>query len=426
MRYDWIVVGAGFEGSFLALRLAELGKKVCLIEATRNPGGLLKGFTFNDFQCDVGTQNFDFRSRNIENYVTSVLGDNVKVSNWSWSSRYKSLVVNQAEMIPLDRDFLVCILNQGQGLGRPRNFEDKLILRYGNQVFREIQAAVQKIARVELGSLSDENPFLESFFRRIFVSDDAEIRHMKRVNVAVDNSIGVPLSVESEPNYVLYRHAYPARGSMRAFVTALEARFAHTPNLDCVFGSPITQIGNPSPSELSVLVRGSSIRSDHVFWAGPAGPLQVLLGQTSVVDGIFLDHYTYVFKLQSTYCSDDHYQLLYDPDIVPYRVANSGIYSHQVSADGMTYCHAEVLRRSDEDPPEIQDVWRGVLRSDLVEDSAVSCGAMYHRRRRAYRLATVRENQHRFLEGNRVMTFPRELGSRTEKLNWINRVLDGI
>lgn len=53
-RYDAIVVGAGFGGLACALRLAEAGAKVLLVEALRYPGGCASTFTRGDDSFESG------------------------------------------------------------------------------------------------------------------------------------------------------------------------------------------------------------------------------------------------------------------------------------------------------------------------------------------------------------------------------------
>lgn len=47
-NYDVVIVGAGFTGLTAAYVLAKQGKKVCVVEADRRPGGLASTFEFND------------------------------------------------------------------------------------------------------------------------------------------------------------------------------------------------------------------------------------------------------------------------------------------------------------------------------------------------------------------------------------------
>jgi protoporphyrinogen oxidase len=74
-----VVVGAGIAGLTLADRLAERGHRVVVIEKQPEVGGLARSFRYGPWVFDIGPHRFHTYSPMVEDYVTRILGDELRV-----------------------------------------------------------------------------------------------------------------------------------------------------------------------------------------------------------------------------------------------------------------------------------------------------------------------------------------------------------
>ena len=65
----------------------------------------------------------------------------------------------------------------------------------------------------------------------------------------------------------------------------------------------------------------------------------------------FLDLLAYVFQVPADAWHGLHYHVIYDPDLLPFRIGSGGLYSHQINPAGESFIHAEILTAQDGEVP---------------------------------------------------------------------------
>ncbi len=271
MSGNVVVVGAGVAGLTLADKLAERGHAVVVVEKQPEVGGLARSFRYGAWVFDIGPHRFHTYSPAVEEYVTGVLRDELRIIDrrssvylfgklHRWPLRTRSLLRLPPSMVL--RCF-VDLFRKSEYDGC--SFESFIVSRYGRTLYEKFfRGYTQKFTHLPPEEL--HHTWASHSIHRAIID--------KRYQ---QGSLAQVLKVALLPKARPTRFLYP-RGGVCHFARRLEKRLKGA-GAEVLVGVDGLQLTGGSGRVHAVHAGSREIPCDVLVWTAPLPELLAQLGQ---------------------------------------------------------------------------------------------------------------------------------------------------
>lgn len=346
MKYD-VVVGGGIAGIVTAFYLSRKGKKVILLEAKEELGGLLNSKVFKDNYFDHGTHllrqtgiseldQFLFEGLDLEifeyiksgSFYKSLYSGNCFLSDRALDAEIRELSFN--ELVAGS-----CIPE-----GKSTNLEEQLVKDFGAGYYEYLlRGVIQKLFHKDASALCVDSHLLFGLSRLVVDTPDTT-NVLKQKSERLDSILGYHSFKEGVSHL---KSMYPKNGGAGAWISHLENKLRDLDVLiikNAKFSFSLDTVWLDE-----IVVREKSFKIENTFWTVPPVFLFSALGVeipkintpqrlTSVIVDILYE---------GNYLTDLFYITNYDPDFKSWRITLYDNFNHSKTETGIKRITIELL-----------------------------------------------------------------------------------
>lgn len=345
VQNEWIVVGGGIGGAYMASKLANAGCKVTLIEGAAHLGGILAGPSWHGFELDNGCHLFDFAHQHSAAFFREVtqgalIPVYVQYASIGDHGREDGIAVPDFSNAPAQTRAayfasLEGAANSGASQSAPSNCSEAIAARFGPLLAEALIPGIDKLCGQASASLAPEAFDILSYAKRIRLGDDGTMAQLKSKGAHHDERLAIKAKASVEP-----RNYYPKSGGMRAFCTQLKS-YLEAKGVHILMDTKVTSLHQSGGK--AMINNDRNITADKVYWSLPSATLAPVLGVQSDLRAHF--HPVRVnllaFSVDAADINDVTYMHDYCGANPVFRSSCGGIYGQQVDAQGRAFVTAE-------------------------------------------------------------------------------------
>lgn len=356
------VVGGGFKGIVVAKLLADMGKKVVLVEQAKNLGGIMFSIPWDGFQLDLGCHIFSNENNQTTKIIFDLLGENPNGINPKVKSVFQGKQTEGIEYpdfthLNQNADFLLDLLTHAARkresvLAKPniqQSLEEYLTNRYGDKVAGLLESALYKLLNEKTGNISSF-AFSAIPAKRVYLAEPVLASMLKQLPVLdeliVNPSPDDPMRyVRKNANNFDHRCFYPANGGMNAFAANAKQHLLSL-GVQVQTETSVSNIHVAESGKLSLHLSDSEvIECTELYWTSGtqalANSLRLTINLAPYIHSVPMVLFYFDVPLESvgsyTWVQD------FDKNHFIYRASAPSTYGLGTAPEGRAYVLAEVL-----------------------------------------------------------------------------------
>lgn len=345
VQKEWIVVGGGIGGAYMASKLADADCKVTIIEGSAHLGGILAGPSWRGFELDNGCHLFDYSHQQSQRFYREVTKNDVNPVHVRYASigdygREDGIAVPDFSRAPANiRAQLLASLDEAAILGASQSASQScraaVSARFGPVLAEALLPGIDKLCGRACDALAPEAFDIVSYAKRIRLGEDSAMAAWKAKGAQYDER----LAIKAQPT-IESRNYYPKRGGMRAFCTQLKD-YLEAKGVRILTETKVTSM---QWSQGRVTINGDkNVTAEKVYWSLPTASLAPVLGNLPDLRPNF--HPVRVsFRAFLLNAADIHgvtYIHDYRSATPVFRSSCAGLYGQQIDEKGRSFVIAE-------------------------------------------------------------------------------------
>lgn len=390
-KYDWLVVGGGFQGIIAASLLSKSQKNISIIERGGGLGGVLRGKDHDGMVLDFGCHLFTNDKSDVTALMLEILGDkfhpvDVRYASIVQDHKKDGVAVPSFDFLPddqkktvLDQILKNALARQDGDKQEYATIADWISEHYGEELSAKVMPMVKTACGHDAKDV-DGDCIYKTQLACVHLSDDEEeILPLKNEHPEFDKVVALSSQKdqmrfyrEAEKDFE-YRTFYPAGTGTRGFADSAEEYFGRN-DVDVLTGKSIKSLRKSEQGVVVQLEDGEEIEAKKLVWTLDIGFLSTLLFEENPLAPYLLNvplslFYYFIDK-------DDAPKYTYLHDFTEskklYRVSAPGFYGQQSNEKGQSYICAEVPAKPDSDlwqnPANYSDeIWEEIKATGMVD-----------------------------------------------------------
>lgn len=391
-KYDWLVVGGGFQGIIAASLLGQQHSNIAILERSKGLGGVLRGKQYNGLTLDFGCHLFNNEKSDVTNIMLEILDDRyhpvtVEYAGITEGHKKEEVAVPSFSFWPekrkqaaFDEILENAKVRENSAQKEYTNLQEWLLEHLGADIGEHISKILPFVNGHDASYLSHDSIFKTQMSCIHLLEDEDLVLPLKKEFSEFDKVIALPSQKDrmrfyrdAEKNFK-HRNYYPSQNGMYGFAEAAEKYFQRK-DIDLLTGYSIQSIENHPVSGVTVTLNNNEkIHTQKLVWTLDAGLLSTLLFGDNVMKDYYLNVPMSLFYYFIPKDVEPRYTYVHDfsDTTEMYRVSSPGFYGHQSNEKGQSYLCAEVPAKTDSDlwkNPEnyIDKIWEEIKATDMVD-----------------------------------------------------------
>ena len=370
-KFDWLVVGGGFQGIISSALLAKHSKNIAIMDRGAGLGGVLRGIEHNELILDLGCHVFNNDKSEVTGIMLEILDGkyhpiSIEYAAVTEGHKKEELAVPDFSYWPKEKNISAFyeILKNGierqDGNNSFDNLQDWMNSAFGADAGAIVGTIMEKASNYKASSL-DQSAVYRTPLGCIHLGGDENVTAKIKQQFSEINKVLALPSQKDEMRF--YRDAekefshrtfYPSEHGMRGFGEAAEKHLTNK-GVDFLLGKTIKSITNsPDGSLIIESDDGQKFIANNLIWTLDVGLLSnILFGENPLKDHALTVPMTLIY-----YFVDQEQKPAYDyihdfrSDTFGYRISAPGFYGNQVNSKGQSYYCVEIPSKMD------SEIWK--------------------------------------------------------------------
>lgn len=351
MGKSYVVVGAGFRGFCDSMELLKQpGSKVTLIDSAPFFGGISYSAQVKGFAVDKGVHMFDSIPQSLADIITDIMDGQVRTIDFVSVSAFNGVLtdgfslpdlssMDQATKERITQE-LKTLASQSGGARTPRNLKELLESRYGKTaggIFSDIFRNIYHVAadKVQPDALS------KTSLGRLKYLGDEDMLSLKQSHPWLDSVLAARRKAIGKVDDLV--SVYPSTGEAMRGWCERAATWLQAKGATLHLGEQIKSVES-SGGKVAVQTDKQRIEADRVIWTNDnvSALAQAMGFSFDVRDYISGTPMIFATMMtQAKHIKDFTYLQNFDPQGYTYRTASAGIYSNQITPEGISFITSE-------------------------------------------------------------------------------------
>lgn len=367
-KYDWLVIGGGFQGIIATSLLAKNKGKIGIVERAPGLGGVLRGKEHNDLVLDFGCHVFNNDKSDVTAIMLEILGDEyhpifIEYAAMTEEHKKEELAVPDFTYWPKERqvaafyDALQQAMKREAGATDFANLQEWMDSSFGKDAGTIVGKIMEKASNFKASYLDPSAVYRTPLACVHLIEDDETVAPLKQAFPELNRALALPSQKDEMRFYrdaqkdFEYRTFYPSKHGMRGFGECAE-KYLSAKNVDMLFGHAVKNITNAKGAGVIIeLDNGEEIHTHNLVWTLDVGVLSSILFQDNPLENHALKVPMTLFYYFVDADEKPNYDYIHDfrADTTAYRMSCPGFYGKQVNAQNQSYYCVEVPSSLDSD-----------------------------------------------------------------------------
>lgn len=350
MSKTYVVVGTGFRGFCDTLQLLEKpGNQVIMIDSAPFFGGISYSGTIKGFAVDKGVHMFDSVPQELADIVSDIMDGQIRTIDFVSMSAYNHKLTEQFSLPDLSsldqptkdkiKEELLVLAKTGGAKRKATNLAETLEDRYGKTA-GAIYAGIFKHVYNTDASLVQPDALSKTSLCRLKFLDDPDMMELKK-DPYLDTVLAARRKILGKVDDLV--SVYPNAGDAMRGWCERAAKWLEAKGVRICLGENIQSITEEGGKTV-IQTDKQSITADRVIWTNDntsalAKALGFAYDTSDGISGTPMLFATMITKAKDI--KNFTYLQNFDPDGFTYRTASAGIYSNQITPDGLSFITSE-------------------------------------------------------------------------------------